>query len=118
MVVGIHHADHVARSIIKRLPLTSPTSAGRSVGIVRSRTQATEFSLGLAADRTTSIHTGAWNQEGTEEKQTERTVLPNVTLDVSVHSAGANRRSHNGHQCVYISGSNILKSGNVFYLQP
>jgi hypothetical protein len=27
------------------LALTSPTSGGRSVGIVRSRTQATEFSL-------------------------------------------------------------------------
>jgi hypothetical protein len=32
-------------SIRKRLVLTSPTSGGRSVGIVRSRTQATEFSF-------------------------------------------------------------------------
>jgi hypothetical protein len=31
----------------KKLALTSPTSGGRSVGIVRSRTQATEFSLAL-----------------------------------------------------------------------
>jgi hypothetical protein len=30
-------------SIRKKLVLTSPTSCGRSVGIVRSRTQATEF---------------------------------------------------------------------------
>jgi hypothetical protein len=29
----------------QKLALTSPTSGGRSVGIVRSRTQATEFSL-------------------------------------------------------------------------
>jgi hypothetical protein len=29
----------------QRLTLTSPTSGGRSVGIIRSRTQATEFSL-------------------------------------------------------------------------
>jgi hypothetical protein len=29
----------------KKLALTSPTSGGRSVGIVRSRTQATEFSF-------------------------------------------------------------------------
>jgi hypothetical protein len=33
--VGIRHADHVSP--------TSPTSGGRSVGVVRSRTQATEF---------------------------------------------------------------------------
>jgi hypothetical protein len=43
--VGIRHADHVAPSIRKRLALTSPTKGGRSVGIVRSRTQATEFSF-------------------------------------------------------------------------
>jgi hypothetical protein len=36
--VGIRHADHVA-PIRKTLALTSPTSGGRSVGIVRSRTQ-------------------------------------------------------------------------------
>jgi hypothetical protein len=30
----------------QKLALTSPTSGGRSVGIVRSRTQAMEFSLG------------------------------------------------------------------------
>jgi hypothetical protein len=29
----------------QKLGLTSPTSSGRSVGIVRSRTQATQFSL-------------------------------------------------------------------------
>jgi hypothetical protein len=35
--VRIRHADHVA--------ITSPTSGGRSVGIVRSQTQTMEFSL-------------------------------------------------------------------------
>jgi hypothetical protein len=35
--IGIRCSDHAA--------LTSPTSGGRSVGIVRSRTQATEFSF-------------------------------------------------------------------------
>jgi hypothetical protein len=30
---------------LQKLVLTSPTSGGRSVGIVRSRTQATEFSF-------------------------------------------------------------------------
>jgi hypothetical protein len=41
--VGIRHADHVAPSISKKLVLTSLTSGGRSVGIVRSRTEDTEF---------------------------------------------------------------------------
>jgi hypothetical protein len=42
--VGIRHADHVAPLYPQKLALTSPTSGGRSVGIVRSRTQATEYS--------------------------------------------------------------------------
>jgi hypothetical protein len=37
--VGIRHAYHVAPSIRE----ASPTSGGRSVGIVRLRTQTTEF---------------------------------------------------------------------------
>jgi hypothetical protein len=45
MAVGIRHADHVAPSIRK--------SGGRSVGIVRSRTQAAEF---LVKNRVTKIH--------------------------------------------------------------
>jgi hypothetical protein len=43
--VEIRHADHVAPSIRKTLAITSPTSGGRSVGIVRSRTQSMEFSF-------------------------------------------------------------------------
>jgi hypothetical protein len=41
--VGILHADHVALSIRKKLALTSLTSSGRSVGIVRLRTETIEF---------------------------------------------------------------------------
>jgi hypothetical protein len=41
--VGIRHADHAAPCIRKKFALTSPTSSGCSVGIVRSRTQATEL---------------------------------------------------------------------------
>jgi hypothetical protein len=37
IAVEIRHADHVASSICKNLAITSPTSGGRSVGIVRSR---------------------------------------------------------------------------------
>jgi hypothetical protein len=46
-VVGIRHDDHVAPSIDKKLAITSPTSGGRSVGIVHSRTQTMEFSFSL-----------------------------------------------------------------------
>jgi hypothetical protein len=43
MTVGIRHADHMAPSIRKKLAITSPTSGGRSIGIVRLRTQTMEF---------------------------------------------------------------------------
>jgi hypothetical protein len=43
--VGIRHADHVAPSIRKKLAITSPRSGGRSVGVVRSRTQTMDFFL-------------------------------------------------------------------------
>ena len=36
-------ADHVTPLYPQKLALTSPTGGGRSVGIVRSRTKATEF---------------------------------------------------------------------------
>ena len=43
--VGNRWADHVTPLYSQKLALTSPTGGGRSVGIVRSRTKATEFSL-------------------------------------------------------------------------
>ena len=43
--VGTRCADHVTSLYPQKLALTSPTGGGRSVGIVRSRTKATEFSL-------------------------------------------------------------------------
>jgi hypothetical protein len=45
--VGIRCADHATPSYPQRLALTSPTSGGRSVGIVRLRTTATNFSFFL-----------------------------------------------------------------------
>ena len=42
--VGIRCADHVTPLYPQKLALTSPTGGGRSVGIVRVRTKATEFS--------------------------------------------------------------------------
>jgi hypothetical protein len=42
--VGIRYYDHATPSILKKkLALTAPTSGGRAVSIVRSRTKATEF---------------------------------------------------------------------------
>jgi hypothetical protein len=41
--MGIRCADHVTPLYPQKLTLTSPTGGGRSVGIVRSRTKATEF---------------------------------------------------------------------------
>jgi hypothetical protein len=41
--VGTRCADHVTPLYPQKLTLTSPTGGGRSVGIVRSRTKATEF---------------------------------------------------------------------------
>jgi hypothetical protein len=41
--VGICCADHATPSIRKMLALTSPTCGDRSVGLVRLRTEATEF---------------------------------------------------------------------------
>jgi len=39
----------------QKLALTSPTGGGRSVGIVRSRTKATEFSLVLNINRRSDL---------------------------------------------------------------
>jgi hypothetical protein len=43
--VGTRCADHVTPLYPQKLALPSLTGGGRSVGIVRSRTKATEFSL-------------------------------------------------------------------------
>jgi hypothetical protein len=43
--MGIRCADHVTPLYPQKLALTSPTGGGRSVGIVRSRTNTMEFSL-------------------------------------------------------------------------
>ena len=41
--MGTRCADHVTPLYPQKLALTSPTGGGRSVGIVRSRTKATEY---------------------------------------------------------------------------
>jgi hypothetical protein len=41
--VGVRRTDHATPLYPQKLALTSPTSGGRSVGIVRSWTKATEL---------------------------------------------------------------------------
>ena len=41
--MGIRYADHVTPLYPQKFALTSPTGGGRSVGVVRLRTKATEF---------------------------------------------------------------------------
>jgi hypothetical protein len=43
--VGIRHAGHMSPLYPQKLALTSPTNGGRSVGIIRSRTQTTDLFL-------------------------------------------------------------------------
>ena len=43
--MGIRCADHVTPLYPQKLALTSPTGGGRSVGIVRLRTKATEYEV-------------------------------------------------------------------------
>jgi hypothetical protein len=43
MAVGMLHADYAAPLNPQKLALTSPTTGGHSVGIVRARAQTTEF---------------------------------------------------------------------------
>jgi hypothetical protein len=43
MAVEIRYADHATPLYLQKLALTLPTSSDRSVGIVRSRTKATEL---------------------------------------------------------------------------
>jgi hypothetical protein len=45
--VGILCADHATPLYLQKLAVTSPTSGGRSVGIVRLRTKATKLSYFL-----------------------------------------------------------------------
>jgi hypothetical protein len=49
--VGIRRADYVTHLYSLKLELALPTSGGDSVGIVRSRTQATEFVLCVRGNR-------------------------------------------------------------------
>ena len=63
--MGNRCADHVTPLYPQKLAVTSPTGGGHSVGIVRSRTKATEFSLVIYLDSETVIlvFSVMWNSE-------------------------------------------------------
>jgi hypothetical protein len=54
--VGDPRTDHVTPLYLQKLALTSQTSGGCSVGIVRSRTQATELGLSLYSVDSRLLH--------------------------------------------------------------
>jgi hypothetical protein len=68
---GLENGDYSRRDMsrwprgtlyLQKLTLTSPTSGGRSVGIVRSRTQATEFSFASCSRLSASLCTRLCNR--------------------------------------------------------
>ena len=68
-VVGSRCADHVTPLYPQKLALTSPTGGGRSVGIVRVRTKATEFVCFVSVTLCNYIYiyiypTDYWTQRG------------------------------------------------------
>ena len=56
--MGTRCANHVTPLYPQKLALTSPTSGGRSVGMVRSRTKATEFRLSNEIEKKLVEHVG------------------------------------------------------------
>jgi len=72
-VVGTRCADHQTPLYPQKLALTSPTGGGRSVGIVRVRTKATEFSFSLTLLNVILPHVLAGESVGYVSKLSERT---------------------------------------------
>ena len=73
--MGTRYANHVTPLYPQKLALTPPTGGGRSVGMVRSRTKATEFSFSVndplvqsSTERKGKLHPRTGN-EGPEGEQ-------------------------------------------------
>jgi hypothetical protein len=84
--VGIRHADHVAPLYPQKLALTSPTSGGRSVGIVRSRTEATEFSLVIELNGMMGIQENLEEHFNMQPQKTTKRGTPAVKMDGTCQS--------------------------------
>ena len=85
--VGNRCAGHVTPLYPQKLALISPTGGGRSVGIVRVRTKATEFSLVLV--RVSSVHLA----QLLELEQSEAFSVPHHLLTYLLHGAESFLRS-------------------------
>jgi hypothetical protein len=58
--VGIRCSIHVTPLYPQKLALSSPAGGGRAVGIVRSRTKATEIFTDAAKERTCMSQNSCW----------------------------------------------------------
>jgi len=75
--VGTRCANHVTPLYPQKLAPTSPTGGGSSVGMVRSRTKATEFSLVYALQglgKTTAVSTPLKNSKTIQQIQVHNMV--------------------------------------------
>jgi hypothetical protein len=93
--VGIRCADRVTTLYPQKLALTSPTGGGHSVGIVRSRTKATEFSLVIlsiyivqhGSQKIWSLYIGLWARSNILKKKKALTArLHGITLSNSLRN--------------------------------
>ena len=82
--MGTRCADHVTPLCPQKLALTSPTGGDRSVGIVRSRTKATEFSFSLVTE-TCLILMAFQGQQWLRERASMLRYMYNACLDTLCH---------------------------------
>ena len=100
--MGIRCADHVTPLHPQKLALTSPTGGGRSVGIVRLRNKATEFSFYVI------ILVFGWII-------TDNAVVPvQPEVECSGWSAGAKKRKRRsvGHCAVFVYVEQLTTDSN------
>ena len=92
--MGNRSADHVTPLFPQKLALTSPTGGGRSVGIVRSRTKATEFNICInTLHKGEDDDTNNRSKNGLQQGDVLSPLLFNFALDytirrVQVHQDG------------------------------
>jgi hypothetical protein len=84
MAIGIRLADHATPLYLQKLALTSPTSGGRSVGRVCSRTKATELLLVISQPltemSTSKLQTQPLVRDGAPHQETRNRQRENKNL--------------------------------------